>query len=79
MRVVMAYAAGVVTGWLARSAFGSVREVAVGALATGIDLNERVSRLIATEREFIEDLVAEAKATVESYRPRVRGSPRVVA
>ena len=80
MQVLVAYAAGVVTGWIARSAFGSLHEVAVGAIATGLDVSERLRRVIATEREVIEDLYAEAKAMVETNRARLRRpSPRVVA
>jgi hypothetical protein len=80
MQVIVAYAAGVATGWVARSAFGSLREVAVGAVATGLDVSERLRRVLATEREIIEDLFAEARSMVETNRARLRRpSPRVVA
>jgi hypothetical protein len=80
MRVMAAYAAGVATGWMARSAFGSLREVSVGAMAAGFELSRRLQRLIATEQEFVEDLIAEARSRVGSGRARLRRAvPRVVA
>jgi hypothetical protein len=66
MPVVIAYLAGVATGWVMRSAFGSLRGLSVSAMQAGYEVAERARRFVAVEKEFVEDLVAEAKARYEA-------------
>ena len=83
MQVVIAYLAGVATGWVMRSAFGSLRGLTVSAVQAGFEAAERTRRFVAVEKEFIEDLVAEARARYEQARAqRERGqrpAPKAVA
>ncbi len=72
MKVVVAYFAGVVTGWAARSAFGSLRGLAVRTVALGVTASEEARRILATEREFIEDIVAEGRAMAAAARASAR-------
>jgi hypothetical protein len=58
------------TGWVLRSSFDSFREVAVRGLSTWYDMNERARRLVAVEREYFEDLVAEARSRFDAKRTR---------
>lgn len=68
MKTVGIFLAGVVTGWALRSSFDSLRELAVSAVATGYEVAQRARRLVATEKEFFEDLVAEGRARYEASR-----------
>ena len=68
MPVVIAYLAGVATGWAMRSAFGSLRGLTVSAVQAGYEVAERTRRFVAVEKEFVEDLMAEAKARYEATR-----------
>lgn len=68
MPVVIAYLAGVATGWAMRSAFGSLRGLTVSAVQAGFEAAERARRFVAVEREFVEDLVAEARARYEAAK-----------
>ena len=83
MQIVVAYLAGVATGWVMRSAFGSLRGLTVSAVAAGMEAVEKTRRFVAVEREFMEDLVAEAKSRYEAERARrerpQRPAPKAVA
>jgi hypothetical protein len=72
MRTFLAFGAGFATGWLTRSALGSFRELVVGSLATGHGLIDRIRHAVEVEREFLEDLFAEARAR----HPRQDPAPR---
>ena len=72
MRTFLAFGAGFATGWLARSALGSFRELAVGSLATAHGVIDRLRQAVEVEREFFEDLFADARAR----RPRADPVPR---
>jgi hypothetical protein len=67
------FGAGFVTGWTARSVFGSTREVMVRALAFAIGARHRVRRAAAEQVEWWEDVLAEGQAryaaVVRSARP----------
>jgi hypothetical protein len=65
----ISFAAGVVTGWTARSVFGSTRELAVRGLTVAIAMRERVRRAAAEQVEWWEDTVAEAKARYSNGHP----------
>ena len=73
MRDVAVFMAGVATGWVLRSSFDSFRDVTVRGLSTWFDVNERVRRFVAVEREYFEDIVAEARARFEATRARRTG------
>jgi hypothetical protein len=68
MNSMVAFAAGLATGWLARSALDSTRGAAVSLLASVIDTIERLRRLTTIERERLEDLMAEARAQVDTRK-----------
>jgi hypothetical protein len=63
-----AFAAGVVTGWVARSAAGSTREALVKAIVAAHRLRERARRLVAEQVEWAEDTFAEGRARYEALR-----------
>jgi hypothetical protein len=83
MPVVIAYLAGVATGWVMRSAFGSLRGLTVSAVQAGFEMVERTRRFVAVEREMVEDLVAEARAKADAARTSrekpQRPAPKAVA
>ena len=56
------FVAGVITGWTARSVFGSTREVSVRLMTVAIAARERVRRSAAEQVELWEDMVAEARS-----------------
>jgi hypothetical protein len=70
MKNLSIFAAGVVTGWVLRSGFDSFRDVAVRGLSTWYDVNDRARRFVAVEREYVEDLMAEARARFAATRAR---------
>ena len=80
MRMALTFVAGVATGWLLRSGVGSLRGLAVQVVAGGLSVAEGGRRLVAQEREYFEDLVAEGRARFEAGRKRVsQAKPRAVA
>ena len=83
MQVVIAYVAGVATGWAMRSAFGSLRGLTVSAVQAGFEIADRTRRFVAVEKEFVEDLFAEARARYEAKKAGPekvqRPAPKAVA
>ena len=81
MKLVGLFMAGFAAGWVVRSAVDSSHDLAVGVIASAYDVVDRAKRLVAVEREHIEDLFAEGKARFEAKRARAAGSresgPRV--
>jgi hypothetical protein len=75
MKTIGVFLAGVATGWVLRSTFGSFRGLAVSAVAGGHDMAARARRFVAVEREFFEDLMAEGRARFEEGRARVTVVP----
>ena len=72
------FVAGFASGWAVRSTVDSSRGVAVKMVAAYYATTERVKRLVAMEREHLEDLVAEARARYEGDRARTaakKGAP----
>ncbi len=69
------FVAGFASGWVARSAVDSSHELAVGVISVAYGAYERTKRIVAIEREHLEDLVAEGKARYEAKRARTQ-SPR---
>jgi hypothetical protein len=64
------FVAGFASGWAVRSTVDSSRDLAVGVIAMAYGAYDRTKRLVAVEREHLEDLVAEGKARYEAKRAR---------
>ena len=80
MRMFVSYVAGVATGWVLRSAVGSTRGLVVSAVAVALEARDRTMRILAQEREFLEDLVAEGRARYAAARAQsAQSTPRAVA
>jgi hypothetical protein len=78
-----AYVAGFASGWIARSAVSSSREVVVQAIVLVHRAKDGVRRVVAEQREWLEDLLAEGRARYEHGQTEpiadARARPRVVA
>lgn len=61
---------GITAGWLMRSGVDSSRELAVRAIAAAHEASHRARRMVAVEREHLEDLLAEGRARFETERAR---------
>jgi hypothetical protein len=68
MKRVGLFLAGFASGWVVRSAVDSSRGLAVAGISALYGTAERLRRLVAIEREHLEDLVAEGRAKYESAR-----------
>ena len=66
--IVGSYVAGFASGWLARSAVTSSREVVVRTLVFAQALRDGVRRVVAEQGEWFEDLFAESKARYQASR-----------
>lgn len=66
---IVSFAAGFVAGWFVRSTVGSSRELAVEAGSGFERLVQRLRRTFVAEREFLEDLWAEARERSEGTEP----------
>jgi len=81
----LGFVAGFTSGWMARGQVDSSRGAVVSIIATYFKAVERVKRIVAIEREHLEDLVAEGRSKFEIDRARrvvkvpVESSPQVVA
>ncbi|MGH7282114.1 MAG: hypothetical protein ACRELY_11360 [Polyangiaceae bacterium] len=64
------FLAGFASGWVVRSTVDSSRDVPVRILSAAFSLTDRVRRMVAMERERLEDLVAEGRARYETKRGR---------
>jgi hypothetical protein len=56
------FLAGFASGWVVRSTVDSSRSLAVSGVSAVFGTMERVRRVLAIEKEHLEDLVAEGKA-----------------
>ena len=70
-------AAGFAGGWAVRSSVDSSRAAAVAGVSAFYGAVERGRRLLAIEREHLEDLVAEGRARYETARLRAVHTGRV--
>ena len=82
----LGFVAGFAGGWMARGQVDSSRSAVVAVVATYFKAVERVKRIVAIEREHLEDLVAEGRTKFELDRARARivkapleSAPQVVA
>ena len=73
MRTIGTFFAGFVSGWLTRSTIDSSRGLAVGAISAFYTALDRTQRLVAIEREYFDDLLAEARLRYEQARPSKPG------
>jgi hypothetical protein len=64
------FVAGFASGWAVRSTVDSSRDLAVGFISVAYGAYDRTKRMVATEREHLEDLFAEGKARYEAKRAR---------
>ena len=62
------YVAGFASVWVVRGTVDSSRGLVVGALATAYGVADRARRFGAIEREYFEDLLAEARARFAERR-----------
>jgi hypothetical protein len=67
--------AGFASGWVVRSTVDSSRGLAVGLISAAYATVDRAKRLVAIEREHLEDLWAEGKAHYEMKRAREAARP----
>jgi hypothetical protein len=72
------FAAGFASGWVARGSVDSSRGAVVAVVATYFKAVERMKRLVAIEREHLEDLIAEGRAKFENDRARSRARAKTV-
>lgn len=63
-----AFAAGIVVGWLGRSAAGSSRDAMVQAIVQGHRVRDGVKRVVAEQVEWFEDMFAEGRARFDARR-----------
>jgi hypothetical protein len=70
MKTIGVFLVGVAAGWVLRSTFGSLRGMAVNAVAAGHEFADRARRFVAVEREYFEDLWAEGRSRFDDARAR---------
>jgi hypothetical protein len=70
MKMLGLFVAGFASGWVVRGTVDSSRDLVVGAIATAYGVMDRAKRVVAMEREHLEDLMAEGKARFEAKRAR---------
>jgi hypothetical protein len=66
IKSVFAFGVGFAGGWAARSLADTPQGVGVKLLEIGINAKERVGRWAASERERLEDMMAEARSRKKS-------------
>jgi hypothetical protein len=76
MRSLIVFMVGFGGGWAIRSLADSPQGVGVTLLRVGHDARERVARWVATEREHLEDMMAEARSDTGNgaARPHAAGN-----
>jgi len=70
------YVAGFASGWAVRTTVDSSRALAVKVLSGLYGVVDRAGRAFGMEREYLEDLLAEARAKYEADRARAGRSVR---
>ena len=76
MKRVGLFLAGFASGWAVRSTVDSSRALVVGAISAFYGTVDRVKRVVAIEREHLEDLVAEGRARYESRKAAAERATR---
>ena len=66
LRVSAAFVAGAAVGWALREVLGSTREAAVHVIVVAHEVRDFLVRVLAEQREHLEDLFAEGRARSES-------------
>ena len=82
IRTTAAFFAGAAAGWTARSYVGSTREAALTVLKYAHGVREQLMREVASQAEWLEDLLAESRARSEQAareHPVDRSAPPEVA
>jgi hypothetical protein len=67
MKDFFVFGMGFASGWAARTNADSLREMAVNLIASGYRGADRLRTKVETEREFLQDLVAEGRAHYEAH------------
>ncbi len=73
------FLAGFASGWVVRSTVDSSRGLAVSGVSAVFGTLERVRRVLAIEKEHLEDLVAEGKAKHVASRRAPSAREAIVA
>ena len=78
IQIILALGVGFAGGWAARSLGDSPQGAGVKLLEIAMNLKEEVEHWLATEREHLEDILAEANSNRESeiLRRKARASGR---
>jgi hypothetical protein len=79
MKNIGIFLAGFASGWVVRSTVDSSRGLAVSGVGAVFGTIDRVRRILAIEKEHLEDLIAEGKAKHESRLGRAAAGSAVVA
>jgi|GEM_PF-2804947 len=72
MKTAVAFLAGVATGWMARSTVDTSRGAIVSVATAAFDLVGWTRRVVATEREYLSDLIAEARSRADAHQAHHR-------
>ncbi|NOK01293.1 hypothetical protein [Myxococcus sp. CA018] len=72
MKTAVAFLTGVATGWMARSTVDNSRGAVVSLATAAFDLVGWTRRVIASEREYLSDLVAEARSRANLHQAHRR-------
>ena len=73
IKSVLAFGVGFAAGWAARSLGDSPQGVGVKLFEIGMKAKEKIGQWAAVERERIEDMMAEARAKVDTAQPGANG------
>jgi hypothetical protein len=79
MKNIGIFLAGFASGWIVRSTVDSSRGLAVSGVSAAFGTAERIRRVLAIEKEHLEDLVAEGKSKHEGRLARGARTATVVA
>jgi hypothetical protein len=72
MKSLASFMVGFVAGWGVRSVFDSGRNIVVAMAASGYRVADKARRYAVYEREYVEDVLDEAKAKWRSAKERAR-------
>ena len=74
VKALVAFGAGFAGGWVARSLADSPHDAGVKLVALALRAKAQVTRWASSERERVEDVVAEARVKVEPKVERARSA-----
>ena len=62
------FVSGFASGWIVRSSVDSTRGAAVRIVSAAIGAVDKAQRIVALEKEYFEDLIAEGRSRFQSKR-----------